>query len=851
MLRKLLLFYFYLFFSELIFGDTVQYGLTFFSHSVNQDLRTSLNLTPEEPLSFPEGFSIEFLIKFNPGIQAYGYVCRIISDDMQTFDVISNINAHKLNCVLIDDDKALSNVDYKIESSSERKDWNKIKIQFKSNQINCSLNEEVKSMPYSFTDFKKIDIGFGKNFSKMYYSSDAPPISIKDIIIRNEKGKVVYSWELYKYAGDKIYDSVRSKIAIVKNPSWDIDKYIKWEKKISFFISQEYPQTAFDSISKTFYIATVDSLFTLNIKTKTVERIKTNNGSPYAEGTTSQLIYDSKKKRLVSYSLLYPNVIVYNFERNEWSSNKLDHRFAPAHQHNRYIDLENNRLVTFGGYGYQTYKAWLSFRNLDIEGWDKHDLSSQVSPRYLSALGYWGEGKFLILGGYGSISGKQEESPKNFYDLYEIDSRRLTSRKLFDLEVPVKPMVFSNSMIINKNKRKIYALAFNNNRFQTYLRLCEVSLTDGNVELFMDSIPYNFLDMESFCDLILDEEESVLYAVLIQKVANGNEMDIYSLSYPPVKASDVIQTEEVNPTNKQRTIIVLIILFFSLGLLLLFWLFFFRRRKKIIPNQIDMTSLNGDKEYIDVPMHNSIKTASTIKLLGGFQVFDKEGNDITCKFTPILRQIFLLLILHTIKDGKKITSEILDETFWFEMDKTNAANNRSVNIRKLRVLLEQVGDIHILNEGSYWYVTLEDSVKCDYKKVVGLLNELEAKKNFDINTLDAILDVAAKGVLLPDINIGWVDDYKSQYSTRLIDFLYKVFYYPEITSNLRTQIKIANVILLHDVIDEKAIRFKSRALFLSGQKGASKQCFDKFEQDYFDLLNTAPPFTYQDVIKKQ
>ena len=62
-------------------------------------------------MSFSEGFSIEFDIKFNPGVQAYGYVCRIISGDDSSFDIISNINAKKLNCVLIDVDKALSNVD--------------------------------------------------------------------------------------------------------------------------------------------------------------------------------------------------------------------------------------------------------------------------------------------------------------------------------------------------------------------------------------------------------------------------------------------------------------------------------------------------------------------------------------------------------------------------------------------------------------------------------------------------------------------------------------------------------------------------------------------------------------------
>lgn len=48
--------------------------------------------------------------------------------------------------------------------------------------------------------------------------------------------------------------------------------------------------------------------------------------------------------------------------------------------------------------------------------------------------------------------------------------------------------------------------------------------------------------MESFCDLILDKEKSILYAVLMQKNQSDNfNVDIYSLSYPPLKVSDVIQ----------------------------------------------------------------------------------------------------------------------------------------------------------------------------------------------------------------------------------------------------------------------------------------------------------------------
>ena len=836
----LLLFFCFSFFK--VNGSNIHYGLTFYSHTVNQDVRTSLNLTPDDPFSFQDGFSLELDIKFNPGVQTYGYICRVTSGT-NSFDIISNINASKLNFVLIDDDKALANVDFKISLPKSREDWSKMKINFKQGKIICSINDNIQTIPYSFNKLDDIRINFGRNWTKVFYSSDVPPISIKDVAVRNDKGDLLYFWKLDKYAGTKVYDDICSKEAIVENGSWDIDKYIKWQKETSIPVSERYAQIAFDSIQNRLFIATSDSMVFFNMDDFRIKRIKTQKGSPFGSGGSSQMIYDCINDRLVSYSLLYPDFIFYDFAKNEWSGDKLDQRFAPAHHHNRFIDMEKRQLVTFGGYGYQSYKAWLSTHPLDSGVWDIKNMSKDISPRYLSALGYLGKGKFLLLGGYGSISGKQEESPKNFYDLYEMDSRNQTCKKLFDLTVPRVPVTFSNSMIIDKDKA--YALAYDNNRFHTLLSLCEVSLTDGSVSIIADSIPYNFLDMESFCDLILDKEKSVLYAVLMQKNQSDNfNVDIYSLSYPPLKVSDVIQKSGLTEKKSNQLIFVICLLL----LIGLFFVVFFcvRRKRRETPPAKSISSFSGSAAKTPVV---ELKTpVSTVKLLGGFQVFDKEGVDITDNFTPIVKQILLYLLLNTVKDGKKVTSEKLDETFWFEMDKASASNNRSVNVRKLRLLLEKVGDISIVNKTSYWFVEMGDRVVCDYKNIMLLLKKTKEEKRVSANILTAILDIAQNGTLLPNLNAEWADGYKSEYSTLLIEVLLKSVLLPEVESDLNLQVKIANVILLHDNIDEEAVRIKCRALFLLGQKGASKQCFDKFAQEHLRLLNAYPEISYDEVV---
>ena len=58
------------------------YGLQFSSHEAIQEKRTSLNLTPGEPLCLNEDTQISFDLKFVPDLNAYfGYVIRLIKID--------------------------------------------------------------------------------------------------------------------------------------------------------------------------------------------------------------------------------------------------------------------------------------------------------------------------------------------------------------------------------------------------------------------------------------------------------------------------------------------------------------------------------------------------------------------------------------------------------------------------------------------------------------------------------------------------------------------------------------------------------------------------------------------------
>lgn len=209
----------------------------------------------------------------------------------------------------------------------------------------------------------------------------------------------------------------------------------------------------------------------------------------------------------------------------------------------------------------------------------------------------------------------------------------------------------------------------------------------------------------------------------------------------------------------------------------------------------------------------------------------------------------IYFLLSSIKNSASITSQILDETFWFGMEKESAANNRRVNIRKLRLLLEKIGDIEITNKNNYWQLNIGETVYCDYKNILQLLTTFKKSNYSDRDTIEQILDIASSGSLLSSIETEWIDSYKSEFSIDLIEVLSETLKQPYFSKDSKFLLKISDTILIHDNIDENAIRIKCKILYDMKQKGLSKQTYNKFREDYFRLLNTDPELSYEEIIQ--
>ena len=89
--------------------------------------------------------------------------------------------------------------------------------------------------------------------------------------------------------------------------------------------------------------------------------------------------------------------------------------------------------------------------------------------------------------------------------------------------------------------------------------------------------------------------------------------------------------------------------------------------------------------------------------------------------------------------------------------------------KKLRVLLEEIGNVTIENNNSYLRLNTDGHFLCDYETVHKVL-ETDATAEFpEREKIQLILKNVKRGSLLPDIQKSWLDNFKSDSSNQIID----------------------------------------------------------------------------------
>jgi len=816
-----------------LISQTELSGLFFHSHEVIQDKRTSLNLTPDKQFRFSNSFSLEFDVNFRKDDGYYGYIFRIIGNNDTNIDLVCNLASDDSNLWLVYKDEILLSYRWYDLPSIDFDQWVKVRIDFdlKNSRITTSFNERKQEIQSpDITRLKNFQMHFGACKAPSFYSTDVCPMSIKNISIYKQENKLFRQWELGKHLNNKVFDNVENAQATVENPNWLIDKYINWRKLTEIKVDNLNGITP--NNNKGIFFIDDKAVYHLTYRSLKIDTIPYTEGTPYRNEIRHDIIYNKYTDEIWSYDFTNPKISRFNLQTGEWSNNQSEMNLSDYGHHNKFISPIDSSLITILGYGHYRYKGIVNIYDKSENKWKQIDRSDQITPRYLSSAGYINDKKALVFGGYGSKSGRQELSPRSYYDLYEFDLTNHSFTPLWTLPSPKSPFVPSETLVVDPFNDNFYTLLFNNGYYDSYLQLGRFAISEPQMAIVGDSIPFKFRDSETWSYLYLNEEKSDLIAV----IAHNNNIALYAIAYPPLMTTDILQDM---PTGGNISFILIIGIIFLVLLVVLITLFI--KKKKTILAISPATPKKVNIEPLPVIDQSQI---SAIYLLGGFQVFNKNGENITSSFSPTLKQLFLFLLFNSVKERKGVTSAKLDEVLWYDKTGDSARNNRNVNISKLRSILEEIGNgLEVTNKNSLWNISFGESIYCDYLEIL----ELIAKSRSNILSADEIfrlLGLINRGELLPNTHSNWLTFYKSNFSKDIIDIFSSLLNTSESQTNINIRYHIAELLLSIDPLNEEAMIVKCSILSLTGKKSIAKQSFDLFAKDYEKLMGSPYPHSF-------
>ena len=365
----------------------------------------------------------------------------------------------------------------------------------------------------------------------------------------------------------------------------------------------------------------------------------------------------------------------------------------------------------------------------------------------------------------------------------------------------------------------------------------------------------------------LEEEhasEKCYYAVTVHQVEGNNyEANIYSIASPVLPIQNITVQENRGTWWKLLFICICVAGLGGIG-----WRLKNSRKhdkkEAISISQQDIcekeegvvSDINSEKEIqendhlyssFEAPVLN---TTPGIYMLNGFQVINRDLKDITGKFTPIMRQLLSVIILYSNQNNKGISNIKLKELLWYDKSEESFSNNRSVNIRKIRLLLEEVGDTEISSANGYWYFLNKGHVYNDYTIANQLMQKMAPLDVVHKEDLEKLLSLASFGQLLPNMQFDWVDSFKADYSDSMIDLLSRLRDSKQFVGNDNLRIQISNCILRFDSLDEESVRVKCRALVDLKRMGMAYTAFDQFTKEYKLILNEDFKYSFEQFISE-
>ncbi|GHU70605.1 hypothetical protein FACS189413_11170 [Bacteroidia bacterium] len=799
--------------------------------------KTSLILENNSPVVLGKETSVSFQMLVRDEYM-FGLVVRMVTNQNENIDLMLTVTETFRHPILVINEFA-----HAVREAIVADEWIPVEITFNkgTNEIILDYAGRRLNISHDLSRTSDVRISFGTCSFKSFESTDIASVNIRDVKIFQD-GALKRYWKLKEHRQNIVLDSVAQTAAVATNPLWLIDIHSTWKK----IYSGELPfntQITLDN-QGIFYLVSPDSrnIRVFDTKSGNERQIHPRNGF-IVSTSPNTLFYDSDNRQLVSYNLRDNSSSRYSFEANEWSSPS-GSPTDPFLNNSAVYHSSDKILYSFGGYEYYKYSHSLIKMNLATGEQKRTDLM-EIAPRFSASTAIVGN-TIYIFGGRGSKTGKQEIAPHNYYDFYSVDLLMGQTVGLWTMDSIAGDFLPGENMIFDAERNCFYLFTTHNGGC-----LMKIEPNRKGFETMSFPIGENIDALYLYTNLYYDLSQQKLFALIYQqKTKDQTNVSIYSLDYPPVSIQSLNQDLPQTIENHSKWWLILILI---AGIAIAMLLYIIRSKKTKKP-------ANGKKpEPVAPKTEEPVQAPETqyydfskrsICLLKRFNVIDKEGNNITEQFSPTLKNLLILLILGSEKDDKGVFGNKMIQLLWPDKTEESAKNSLYVYLSKLRSLLEKTGDTEIINKNGFWSFRSGNNVLCDYTEAMRLFTSLKINHFKDNEPTNRLLELLLRGVLLPNTEIDWVDNYKSDFSNLTIDVLTKLAHEDDRMSN-ELRLKIAGTLLLHDVINEDGLYIKCSILFNSGKKGIAKTVYDNFCKEYKNLLGVQYKYSLTDVLSNK
>lgn len=691
-------------------------------------------------------------------------------------------------------------------------------------------------------------------FGRYDYILDMPTFAIRNLKLEGDRSHS-YTFPLNENEGEEVHTSTGKVLGTVVNPVWLINGSYHWEKLFEYSF-QTPSGITFEPDSQRLIIFSQDSLLTYNLLKRQPQKYSYSNKLPVKLQLATHFMNTTDGKLYVyelnNLPLGDATVAALDLNNQEWKQTGVAALPVQLHHHDGFWDETTGKYLVFGGFGNKRFNN--TFLEYDIEGdrWDTLSYSGdRIIPRYFSGMAVNKNREHIyVFGGMGNESGEQSVGRNYLHDLYLLDRKQQSVRRLWQ-NASGHRLVVARDMILTPDEKYIYALCYPEYLSDTYLQLYRLTVDDGTMKALGDSIPMRSEEIMTNANLYYNSLTHEYYCTTTEFDKKGHTViRTYVLSAPPVSL-DEIRSYGSRSSLEIRWLWIMA----GIGVLLLAGGVLFVRKKRgkqrnavLESSSVLMSppvgrepdkSVQGKETLAKEDFESSLVRPNAVYLFGPFTVIDRNGRDITHLFSSRLRQVFIYILLHSTHNG--VLSASLNEVFWPDKPDDKVKNLKGVTINQIRKNLAELDGVELVHDKGYFRLVFTDCY-CDYFRFRTLKNAEEVENELGI--------LLMRGKFLDGMDAGMMDHFKQKVEEFLSSFLpleierlYQQHKYDAV-------IRFCNVLFRVDPVNELALAYGMHALNHTGSSQEAILQYTLFVREYRQMMNEEYSISYAELMSK-